>query len=102
MQENLHHAADEAVGLLRELIARPSHSRSEEATAGLLFDFLAERGAAPERLHNNVWARRCCSIRTTTPYAPRADIRATPTPPPSRATGSTVWEATTPGPRSSA
>ena len=57
MQENLHHAADEAVGLLRELIARPSHSRSEEATAGLLFDFLAERGAAPERLHNNVWAR---------------------------------------------
>ena len=57
MQENLHHAADEAVGLLCELIARPSHSRSEEATAELLFDFLAERGAAPERLHNNVWAR---------------------------------------------
>lgn len=57
MQHAIQHATGEAVELLRGLIARPSSSRSEEATADLLFDFLAARGAAPERLHNNVWAR---------------------------------------------
>lgn len=57
MQHAIQHATGEAVELLRGLIARPSPSRSEEATADLLFDFLAARGAAPERLHNNVWAR---------------------------------------------
>lgn len=49
--------ATEALALLRALIAAPSPSRDEGRTAELLFAFLAERGAAPERLHNNVWAR---------------------------------------------
>ena len=48
---------EEAVGLLRQLVATPSVSRDEARTGDLLHAFLAERGAAPERLHNNVWAR---------------------------------------------
>lgn len=47
----------EAVGLLKALIATPSPSRCEERTAELLCTFLSERGAEPQRLHNNVWAR---------------------------------------------
>ncbi len=46
-----------AIDLLRQLIARPSFSREEEATATLLAEWLAARGAAAQRLHNNVWAR---------------------------------------------
>ena len=46
-----------AIDLLRQLIARPSFSRDEGATADLLVERLAARGAAPQRLHNNVWAR---------------------------------------------
>lgn len=47
----------EAVGLLRRLIATPSPSRDEARTGDLLHAFLTERGARPERLHNNIWAR---------------------------------------------
>lgn len=47
----------EAVELLQALIATPSTSRDEARTGDLLFAFLADHGAAPERLHNNVWAR---------------------------------------------
>ena len=47
----------EAIDLLRTLIATPSPSRDESRTAGLIFAYLAEHGAAPERLHNNVFAR---------------------------------------------
>ncbi|HIW64910.1 MAG TPA: M20 family metallo-hydrolase [Candidatus Alistipes intestinipullorum] len=47
----------EAVELLKRMIATPSLSRNEAQTGDLLFAFLDEQGAAPERLHNNVWAR---------------------------------------------
>ena len=47
----------EAVELLKQLIATPSRSRDEARTADLLHAFLAQCGAAPERLANNVWAR---------------------------------------------
>ncbi|WP_295936287.1 M20 family metallo-hydrolase [uncultured Alistipes sp.] len=47
----------EAIELLRTLIATPSLSRDEGRTGDLLFAFLEERGAAPERLYNNVFAR---------------------------------------------
>ena len=46
----------DATQLLRRLIATPSPSNEEAATADILFDWLAERGAAPERFHNNVIA----------------------------------------------
>ena len=48
---------EQCVELLRTLIATPSFSREEGATADVLCAWLAERGAAPERLGNNVWAR---------------------------------------------
>lgn len=44
------------IELLRSLIATPSVSRSESATADRIFAYLAERGAAPQRIANNVYA----------------------------------------------
>lgn len=46
-----------AVELLQALIRTPSVSRDEARTADLLCAFLTQRGATPERLHNNVVAR---------------------------------------------
>lgn len=46
-----------AFDLLCRMIALPSPSREEGATAELLHAYLAEHGAAPERLHHNVYAR---------------------------------------------
>ena len=73
----------EAVELLRRLIATPSTSRDESRTADLLFAFLEERGAAPERLHNNVFARSAdfdparptllLNSYTRDPFAPTAE-----------------------------
>lgn len=45
------------IDLLDRLIATPSTSRSEDATARLLEDFLRSQGVSDvHRLHNNVWA----------------------------------------------
>lgn len=46
----------EAVCLLQRLVATPSVSRDEEAAADLIFSFLQEKGANPQRRGNNVWA----------------------------------------------
>lgn len=48
--------AQEAVELLERLIATPSLSREEGAAAELVFQFLREKGARPQRSGNNVWA----------------------------------------------
>lgn len=45
------------LALLQQLIATPSLSRQEDATAQLLFDFLTAQGLAPRRQGNNVWLR---------------------------------------------
>lgn len=50
-------AVTDAVELLKRLIATPSLSRDEARTAELIAGYLAEHGAAPERLANNVWVR---------------------------------------------
>ncbi|RPD42439.1 M20 family metallo-hydrolase [Chitinophaga barathri] len=47
---------EDAVGLLKELIATPSFSREEDATAAILVRFLEEHGVKPNRHLNNVWA----------------------------------------------
>lgn len=44
------------IQLLRHMIATPSLSRNEDATADIIFDFLTDNGIAPKRLHNNVYA----------------------------------------------
>lgn len=46
-----------AIDLLRQMIATPSVSRNETETADLLYAFLEQQGAAPQRLYNNVWCR---------------------------------------------
>ncbi len=46
----------DAVGLLEELIAAPSFSGEEGATAGVISRFLEEHGVQPRRMNNNVWA----------------------------------------------
>jgi acetylornithine deacetylase len=48
--------SDDAIQLLMTLIRTPSFSREEEATASLIFDFLATHGAQPQRQQHNVWA----------------------------------------------
>lgn len=54
MKEKLY---DEAVGLLKELIATPSLSGGEQDTAQIIERFLSTRGVRNiHRLHNNVWA----------------------------------------------
>lgn len=46
-----------AIELLQQLIATPSHSRDEGATADLLYRYLTERGATVERICHNLIAR---------------------------------------------
>lgn len=47
----------DAVMLLQQLIATPSISREEQATAALIFQFLQRHGMRPRQWRNNVWAR---------------------------------------------
>lgn len=49
-------ASNPAIELLRQLISVPSHSRKEEGTAGLLYDYLNSHGASPLRYRNNIYA----------------------------------------------
>lgn len=48
------------IELLCRLIATPSFSRQEGATADILFEYLLGHGAAPRRFGNNVWAVAGC------------------------------------------
>jgi len=47
----------EAIGLLRRLIATPSFSREEAETARIIAGFLQSKGVPADLLENNVWAR---------------------------------------------
>lgn len=53
----LHTLQQEAIGLLKQLIAIPSFSKEEGDTATLLTQFLGERTPGVERLKNNIWVR---------------------------------------------
>ena len=46
-----------ALGLLRRLIAIPSFSREEDATASALETYLEANGVSTHRIKNNVWAK---------------------------------------------
>ena len=54
---NYDHYTDEAVGLLKTLIATPSVSRDEGAAADAFCGFLSQRGIAHERVGNNIICR---------------------------------------------
>lgn len=47
---------EEAIDLLKQLIATPSFSREEDKTAEIIFNFLQSKGFAVKRHLNNVWA----------------------------------------------
>ncbi|MDE7237979.1 MAG: M20/M25/M40 family metallo-hydrolase, partial [Paramuribaculum sp.] len=49
-------SVEQAVELLRKLIATPSPSGSEKSTADIIREWLYSYGATTHRLHNNVWA----------------------------------------------
>lgn len=48
---------EKSIALLKRLIATPSLSREEGATADLIAAFLREEGCRPERRDHNVWVR---------------------------------------------
>jgi acetylornithine deacetylase len=54
--ENINQLQQDAVSLLKELIATPSVSKEEEQTAGILCRFLGERNIVHTRVGNNVFA----------------------------------------------
>ncbi|MFL5741816.1 MAG: M20 family metallo-hydrolase [Flavisolibacter sp.] len=56
MQNSIEHLQNEAIGLLKQLIATPSFSREEDRSALLIEKFLKEKGIEVERHLNNVWA----------------------------------------------
>jgi acetylornithine deacetylase len=47
---------DDAIGLLKELIATPSFSKEEDETAGIICRFIGERNVLHTRIGNNVYA----------------------------------------------
>ncbi|UBM60644.1 M20 family metallo-hydrolase [Marinilongibacter aquaticus] len=51
------HLAEDAIALLKKLIAQPSFSREEEGTAYILEEYFRERNIPFSRLMNNVWAK---------------------------------------------
>jgi acetylornithine deacetylase len=57
MNDALHKLKDDAIHLLKELIAIPSISKEEGGTASLLSDFFAEKNVMASRVGNNVFAQ---------------------------------------------
>jgi acetylornithine deacetylase len=55
--DSLHIICEEALDLLKQLIATPSFSKEEDKTAEILFQFLAQRTVNVKQTGNNVWAR---------------------------------------------
>jgi acetylornithine deacetylase len=51
---------EEAIELLKRLIATPSFSKEEEHTATIIENWLTERGVEVSRSNNNVWAKNKC------------------------------------------
>jgi len=56
MTKDVNQLQQDAVNLLKELIATPSFSKEEEQTAGILCRFLGERDIVHTRVGNNVFA----------------------------------------------
>ncbi|HVW60732.1 MAG TPA: M20 family metallo-hydrolase [Puia sp.] len=57
LNADIHILQEEALGLLRQLIAIPSFSREEDKTAAALEQYLRGKGIPAQRLENNVWAK---------------------------------------------
>jgi len=57
LNADIHTLQEEALQLLRQLIAIPSFSKEEDKAAALLEEYLRNRGVPVERLENNIWAK---------------------------------------------
>ena len=57
MSDQLHILQQDAIELLKKLIATPSFSKEEDNTAALLEDFLERRGITTHVFLKNVWAK---------------------------------------------
>src|SRR4051812_48188450 len=55
-KKKLDQLKDEAISLLKQLIATPSFSKEEDKTADILQQFLEKKGIKTVRKMNNVWA----------------------------------------------
>src|SRR5215213_1154286 len=55
--EDLHIRKNEAIDLLKKLIAIPSFSKEEDKTASLIEQFLQSKSISTEKFLNNIWAR---------------------------------------------
>ncbi len=56
-KDTIHMLQEEAVGLLKQLIAIPSFSKEEEKTADKIASWLRLKQVPVQRLHHNIWAR---------------------------------------------
>lgn len=56
MSKGINHT-DEAVALLKQLIAIPSFSKEEDKTADVLEGYFRSKGISVGRLQNNIWAK---------------------------------------------
>src|SRR5213080_4247719 len=54
--QELYQLQQEAIELLKQLIATPSFSKEEENTAAIIEEFLKEKGVKTGRYLNNIWA----------------------------------------------
>lgn len=53
---SIYHLQENAITLLKQLIATPSFSKDEDATANIIETFLKNHGVPAKRYLNNVWA----------------------------------------------
>src|SRR5689334_684263 len=56
IEETVTELSDDAIGLLKKLIATPSFSKEEDKTADILMEFFTENHIGAHRKLNNVWA----------------------------------------------
>ncbi len=56
-KEKIHALTQDAIGLLKQLIATPSFSKEEDKTATIIYEFLQSRSVAVTRTGNNVFAQ---------------------------------------------
>src|SRR5689334_20136727 len=56
MSDSLNTYSNNAVDLLKKLIATPSFSKEEDKTADIIQEFLEEKGVKTNRYLNNIWA----------------------------------------------
>ena len=56
-KEDLHILQNDAIDLLKNLIAIPSFSKEEDKTASLIEQFLQSKNVTTQRFLNNTWAK---------------------------------------------